>query len=69
MREGNLEIDGLRVFYREIGRGEPAVLLQCAEGTGSQWRKLMDRMQGRFPFMAIDFLSSGQSDKASTDAG
>jgi len=40
MREGNLEIEGLRMFYRELGWREPVVLFHCAGGTGLQRRKL-----------------------------
>lgn len=69
MNEGYLVIDGRQLFYREVGQGEPVLLLHCAGGTGLQWRKLMDRMADRYRLMAIDLLSHGKSDKAPTETG
>lgn len=67
MHEGKIQFDDLQTFYREAGSGQPIVLLHCAGGTSSQWRKLMDHMSDRYRLLAIDLLSHGKSDEVPAD--
>jgi pimeloyl-ACP methyl ester carboxylesterase len=64
MPEGNLQFQGLNIFYREAGSGPPVILLHCAGGTSGQWRKLMERMSDRYRLIAIDLFGHGKSDAA-----
>jgi pimeloyl-ACP methyl ester carboxylesterase len=63
MHEGKFRLGDLEFFYRQTGSGKPVLLLHCAGGTNSQWRKLMNSMSDRYRLTAIDLLSHGQSDK------
>jgi putative NADH-flavin reductase/pimeloyl-ACP methyl ester carboxylesterase len=69
----HVEVDGLRIFYREAEApdGAPTLLLLHGFPSAShQFRRLIDALGGRFRLIAPDYPGFGQSDApASTSAG
>jgi putative NADH-flavin reductase/pimeloyl-ACP methyl ester carboxylesterase len=69
----HVEVDGLRVFYRETEapEGAPTLLLLHGFPSGShQFRRLIDGLGGRYRLIAPDYPGFGHSDApASTRAG
>jgi len=60
----HVDIDGVRVFYRETGpKDAPALLLLHGFPTSSQqFRRLMDALGGRYRLVAPDYPGFGHSD-------
>ena len=60
----HVDIDGVRVFYRETGpQDAPALLLLHGFPTSSQqFRRLMDALGGRYRLVAPDYPGFGHSD-------
>jgi pimeloyl-ACP methyl ester carboxylesterase len=65
-----VEIDGVKVFYREAGpRDAPAILLLHGFPTSSHmFRNLMPRLADRYRVIAPDYPGYGQSDMPLVDA-
>jgi pimeloyl-ACP methyl ester carboxylesterase len=62
MQNGTLDFHGRRIFYREVGNGQPVILLHCAGGTLGQWRKLMEQMSDCYRLLAFDMFDHGRSE-------
>jgi putative NADH-flavin reductase/pimeloyl-ACP methyl ester carboxylesterase len=61
----NVEVDGLRIFYREAAGAEGAPVLLLLHGFPSashQFRRLIDALGGRFRVIAPDYPGFGYSD-------
>ncbi len=56
-----LPVNGIEVYYRDEGRGPAVVLGHSSSATGGQWRRLMERMRGRYRLLAPDFLGYGKT--------
>lgn len=54
-----LQISGSRVEYRELGSGEPVVLLHSSGSSGAQWRALAQRLGARYRVIAPDLYGYG----------
>src|ERR1700761_9092638 len=69
LRYRTADIDGLKVFYREAGRGDgPALLLLHGFPTaGHMFRELIPVLSDRFRLVAPDLPGFGQSDMPSRD--
>lgn len=50
-----------RAFYREAGRGPAVVCVHASGSSSSQWRRLTERLAGRFHVLAADLYGSGKS--------
>jgi len=48
-------------FFREAGTGSGVVCLHSNASSSTQWRALMDRLDGRFHVLAPDSLGAGKS--------
>lgn len=46
-------------FYREVGNGEPVVLLHCSAGSSSAWLPVIDHFNQRYHAQAPDLLGYG----------
>ena len=60
------EVNGLRLFYRRAGAGEPVVLLHGFPETSYAWRKVMPRLAERYTVIAPDLRGCGASDRPET---
>ncbi len=60
----HVEIDGVRVFYREAGRREAPtlLLLHGFPSSSAQYRRLMDALGRRYRMIAPDYPGFGYSD-------
>lgn len=65
-----IEVNGLKVFYREAGDpGAPTILLLHGLPTSSQmFRELMPLLADRFHLIAPDYIGFGHSDAPSRDS-
>ncbi len=63
MRETTLEVDGLRIFAREAGEGEPILFLHGIPATSLLWKDHVDRLGAFGRAIAIDLPGYGRSDK------
>ncbi len=67
-RYRTVEIDGLRVFYREAGAANAPVvlLLHGFPASSFMYRDLIERLAGRYRVIAPDYPGFGYSDSPST---
>jgi pimeloyl-ACP methyl ester carboxylesterase len=56
-----LSVNGLDVFYRDEGSGEPILLAHCSTGSGTQWKALSARLAPRFRLIAPDHIGYGRT--------
>lgn len=62
-----LDLNGVAVNVRDVGRGPPVILLHCSSSHSGQWKRLSDAICDRFRVLAPDFLGYGQSDPLPQD--
>lgn len=64
-----LEMDGLHWHLVISGPkdAQPVLLLHCWSGNWKLWEKTLQRLDGKFRFIALDHLGFGQSDKPRGD--
>ncbi|MFW5876391.1 MAG: alpha/beta fold hydrolase [Myxococcota bacterium] len=56
-------VDGQRVHFIDEGEGQPVLLMHGNPTWCYLWRKVIDRLSGRFRLIAPDLLGLGLSDK------
>lgn len=63
LRTGTIEVDGLNIFYREVGKpGSPKlVLLHGFPASSHQYRNLMPALAHKFHVIAMDYPGFGNS--------
>ncbi len=52
-------MDGATLKFIDEGRGPPVVLLHAGASNAEQWRKLIDRLSGRYRVLAPDLYGQG----------
>ncbi len=57
------EIEGVRIYYRIMGRGDPVVLLHGFPETSYAWRKVMPTLAEHYTVVAPDLRGCGASDR------
>ena len=57
------EIDGLRLYYRQAGSGDPVMLLHGFPETSFAWRKVVPALAERYTVIAPDLPGCGASDR------
>lgn len=57
------EVDGIRLFYRELGSGVPLLLVHGWTGHSFQWRHMIPALAGACHVYAVDLPGCGISDK------
>ncbi len=64
VRHGFLDVDGVRVFYRETGpaAGLPVLLLHGFPSSSHQYRRLMDALGARYRLIAPDYPGFGYTE-------
>jgi pimeloyl-ACP methyl ester carboxylesterase len=62
------EVDGFRIHYREIGRGEPVVLLHGRASNLEVWNWLADSLAKSYRVIAYDQRGAGLSTKSGDPA-
>lgn len=55
--------DGIRLYYEEIGQGEPLLLINGQGGDHTGWDGVRDDFAGRYHVIVFDHRGTGQSDK------
>src|SRR5579859_1959221 len=55
--------DGVRLYYEEIGQGEPLLLINGQGGDHTGWDGVRDDFAGRYHVIVFDHRGTGQSDK------
>ena len=63
VQEKSLQVNGMRIFYREAGAGEPILLLHGNPNSSYLWRKLLPRLARFGRAVAPDHYGFGRSDK------
>ena len=58
-----VEVDGVRLFHRRAGAGEPVLLVHGFPETSYAWRKLMPILAERHTVIAPDLRGCGASDR------
>lgn len=54
---------GIRLYYEEIGQGEPLLLINGQGGDHTGWDGVRDDFAGRYRVIVFDHRGTGQSDK------
>lgn len=64
-REGYVEVDGGKIWYRIVGSGDatPVILMHGGPGASSQYLKELERLAVDRPVIFYDQLGSGKSDR------
>ncbi len=57
------EVEGVRVYYRRMGQGDPVVLLHGFPETSFAWRHVMPGLAERYTVIAPDLRGCGASDR------
>ncbi len=60
---GRAEVNGIRIYYRIAGSGEPVVLLHGFPETSNAWRKVMPALAAHYTVLAPDLRGFGDSDR------
>lgn len=55
----HLDTDGARTFYRELGAGDPLLLLHAGASSSVQWERLAGALAGRARVVAPDLYGHG----------
>ncbi|HUZ73080.1 MAG TPA: alpha/beta hydrolase [Stellaceae bacterium] len=55
---GTIEVNGLKLALRRVGRGKPLLFLHGTDGLG-EWPQLLDRLTARFDVLAPDHPGFG----------
>lgn len=63
---GRAEVNGIRIYYRVCGAGEPVVLLHGFPETSNAWRKVMPALAEHYTVIAPDLRGFGASDRPDT---
>ncbi len=63
---GRAEVNGIRIYYRIAGSGEPVVLLHGFPETSHAWRKVMPALAAHYTVLAPDLRGFGDSDRPET---
>jgi pimeloyl-ACP methyl ester carboxylesterase len=67
MTFGRADVNGIRIYYRMAGSGEPVVLLHGFPETSNAWRKIMPALAEHYTVLAPDLRGFGASDRPDTD--
>lgn len=59
----HVEVEGLRMAYREVGEGSPVVFLHGNPTSSYLWRDVIPACEGLGRCLAPDLIGHGQSDK------
>ena len=63
---GRAEVNGIRMYYRRAGSGEPVVLLHGFPETSNAWRKIIPTLAEHHTVVAPDLRGFGASDRPDT---
>ena len=63
---GRAEVNGIRMYYRMAGSGEPLVLLHGFPETSNAWRKVIPGLASHYTVLAPDLRGFGDSDRPET---
>ena len=63
---GRADVNGIRMYYRMAGSGEPVVLLHGFPETSNAWRKVMPTLAEHYTVLAPDLRGFGASDRPDT---
>lgn len=58
--------DGVRLYYDDLGSGEPVLLLHGAAGSGKSFDELCSRLRDRFRVVPVDLRGLSRSDRVTT---
>ena len=56
---GRADVNGIRIYYRMAGSGEPVVLLHSFPETSNAWRKVMPALAEHHTVIAPDLRGFG----------
>jgi len=54
--------NGIKIYYQDIGNGEPLLLLHHFFGTADEWKPYVEPYSKQFRTIAIDMIGHGRSD-------
>ena len=60
---GRADVNGIRMYYRMAGSGEPVVLLHGFPETSNAWRKVVPALAEHYTVLAPDLRGFGASDR------
>lgn len=58
----HLEVEGIKVHYRETGSGTPVIFLHGGGSSGAQWRKVCEILGDRYRTITVDHYGHGGTD-------
>ncbi|WP_375512930.1 alpha/beta fold hydrolase [uncultured Nostoc sp.] len=63
LTQHRVEVNGIRLYYKMAGSGEPIVLLHGFPETSHAWRKIIPALSAHFTVIAPDLRGCGNSDR------
>ena len=55
-------VNGIEIFYRDVGEGFPVILVPGYTGTSRSWALAAPALVGRFRVISVDLRGRDQSD-------
>ena len=56
------DYNGIKIYYEDIGQGEPLLLLHNFNGTADSWKPYFESYSKTFRVIAVDMIGHGRSD-------
>ncbi|MBI5217000.1 MAG: alpha/beta hydrolase [Ignavibacteriae bacterium] len=56
------DYNGTKIYYEDIGQGEPLLLLHNFNGTADSWKPYFESYSKHFRVIAVDMIGHGRSD-------
>ena len=56
------DYNGIKIYYEDMGTGEPLLLLHTFNGTANQWKSYFADYSKNFRIIAVDMIGHGRSD-------
>lgn len=63
MKDGKVRVRDGEMFYRQLGDGEPLILIHSMGLSSELWEPVMARFSEKFSVHAVDLIGHGDSDK------
>lgn len=58
-----VEVEGYKIHYVEVGKGEPVILIPGSFSTYRTWNRIIPLLSDHYQLLALDYVGTGDSDK------
>jgi len=58
-----VEVEGYKIHYVEVGKGETVILIPGSFSTYRTWNRIIPLLSDHYQLLALDYVGTGDSDK------